>query len=105
MVNCELTAEAGEDIDGIFDYTIEKWGIEQAIIYKTKLARGFAYIADNEGKGRIFFAGRPQYRFLLVEHHYIFYEIEEGKVPLILAIFYERMDLVTRFKERLKGKA
>ena len=42
---------------------------------------------------------------VLVEHHYIFYEIEEGKAPLILAIFYERMDLVTRFKERLEGKA
>ena len=105
MVNYRLTTETEADIDGILDYTIDKWGLEQAIHYQVRLESRFDQIAKNETKGRIFFADRSQYRFVRVEHHYIFYEIEEDKAPLILAIFHERMNLVERFKERLEEKA
>ncbi len=36
------------------------------------------------------------------EHHYVFCLPREGAPALIVAIFHERMDLMTRLADRLK---
>ena len=41
MVNYRLTTETEADIDGILDYTIDKWGLEQAIHYQVRLESRF----------------------------------------------------------------
>ena len=33
MANCELTQEAEKDLDGIFEYTLDQWGLDQAKLY------------------------------------------------------------------------
>lgn len=101
MTRCEIAAEAIEDLEGIFDYTIDRWGIEQAYRYRDKIKQGFAAIASAPHKGKAVARNRSDIRVLRVEHHYVFYRLEAGKNPLILAVFHERMNLMTRLRKRL----
>jgi toxin ParE1/3/4 len=101
MANCELTQEAEKDLDGIFEYTLDQWGLDQAKLYQKQLNEAFSAIAEGKALTRIFVKERPDLRVLHAQHHYVFYLIEGGKVPLVIAVFHERMDLLTRMKERL----
>ncbi|KPW59208.1 Plasmid stabilization protein [Pseudomonas caricapapayae] len=44
----------------------------------------------------------PALRMGRYEHHYVFCLPREGAPALIVAIFHERMDLMTRLVDRLK---
>lgn len=103
MPEYELTYEAEENLLGIARYTIKTWGEDPAKVYNTALKRAFSAIGANPDKGRIFFKKRSELRLLRAEHHYVFYLIEEANVPLIVAVFHENMDLVSRIKKRLDG--
>ncbi len=35
------------------------------------------------------------------EHHYVFAQMRENDVPLIVAVLHEKMDLLVRLRERL----
>lgn len=103
MPEYELTFEAEEDLLGIARYTIKTWGEAQARVYNAALKMAFSAIGANPDKGRVFFKTRPELRCLRAEHHYVFYLIEESNVPLIVAVFHENMDLVSRIGKRLDG--
>ena len=104
MGSYEIALAAEEDLDRIFDYTIDHWGIDQAKRYRGKLKDAFDAIASDVKKGRMVAKKRPEIRFLRVEHHYVFYLAEEQREPLVVAVFHEKMDLIGRLERRLGGK-
>ena len=63
MPGCELTHEAAADLDALFDYTIEQWGIKQAQSYKDKLLSHFLKIGRGEVNSRTFLKALPIFRF------------------------------------------
>jgi plasmid stabilization system protein ParE len=65
MSHCIFTLEAEQDLKIIADYTIEKWGISQAIIYSEQLDLCFEKIFNKSG-----FAKRV---FLIILIYFIFY--------------------------------
>lgn len=97
----ELTSQAESDIRGIIRYTLEQHGEKQAFRYKNVLQERFCAIAERAVHARPLSERYSQVLVTRCEHHYIFYIHPEGKTPRIIAILHERMDVLTRLKDRL----
>ena len=101
MANYELTAAADEDLKSIALYTISKWGPAQAARYAAFLEAHFEAIGSGKARTRIFLRHRPELRVSRARRHYVFHLEREKQCPLILAVFHENMDLMTRLRARL----
>ena len=93
MGNCVLRPKAVDDLDSIWDYTVDVWGEEQAERYLRLLNTGFEQIAEDPTRGRPCDDIREGYRRHRVGHHVIFYRPEEeaGLVDVV-RVLHERMD-------------
>lgn len=97
----ELTPQAESDIRDIIRYTLERHGETQALRYNKAMEKRFCEIAEKAAPSRAFSDRLPQVLVARCEHHYIFYSHPEGKPPRIIAVLHERMDIVSRLKNRL----
>lgn len=97
----DLAEAAEEDLRNISLYTISKWGMKQAARYAAKLDTHFEAIGHGKAKSRSFLRHRPELRVSRVEHHFIFHLERKSRRPLILAVFHENMDLMSRLRSRL----
>ncbi|EQB98091.1 type II toxin-antitoxin system RelE/ParE family toxin [Photorhabdus temperata] len=102
MTSYVLTAAAESDLRGIIRYTRKQWGDAQVRRYIAMLEQGIASLADGRGVFKDMSALFPGLRMRRYEHHYVFCLPREGAPALIVAIFHERMDLMTRLADRLK---
>ena len=96
-----LTAAAEADLRATIRYTRQQWGDAQVRAYMDKLERGIARLAAGQGAFKDLGALYPALRMAYCEHHYIFCLRRENAQPLIVAIFHERMNLMTRLADRL----
>ncbi|OUC54434.1 plasmid stabilization protein ParE [Sphingobium sp. GW456-12-10-14-TSB1] len=96
-----LTDEAEADLRSIIRYTRKQWGEAQVRRYIAKLQAGIANLAASKGAFKDMSAIYPALRMSHCEHHYLFCLPREGAPALIIAIFHERMDLMTRLGGRL----
>jgi toxin ParE1/3/4 len=78
------------DLIEIGDYTLDQWGIEQALRYLNSLEECFERIAANPGIGRRCDRIREGYRRFEHQKHVIFYRSDPEGV-LIVRILHERM--------------
>lgn len=101
MPNYKLALAAEEDLDSIARYTLSKWGAKQASRYGAVLDAHFEAIGRGAARTRIFLPNRPELRVSHVGHHFVFHLVREKGHPLILAVFHENMDLMTRLRRRL----
>ena len=101
MANYELTEAADKDLESIALYTISQWGSNQALRYGSFLNAHLEAIGRGEARTRIFLPNRPELRVSRARHHYVFHLERENQCPLILAVFHESMDLMTRLRARL----
>lgn len=88
---------------GIIRYTRKEWGDAQVRRYIAKLEKGITHLAAEQGPFKDMSALYPALRMARCEHHYVFCLPREGSPALIVAIFHERMDLMTRLADRLNG--
>ena len=103
MPNYELAEAAEEDLRNIAQYTISQWGAKQTVHYGSWLDAHFEAIGNGKAKTRIFLPHRPELRVSRIEHHYVFHLERQKQRPLILAVFHENMDLMTRLRHRLES--
>ncbi|MDE1917618.1 MAG: type II toxin-antitoxin system RelE/ParE family toxin [Sphingomonadales bacterium] len=96
-----LTAAAEDDLRIIVRYTRKQWGDAQVRSYVAKLERGIVRLATSRGAFQDMSDLYPTLRMARYEHHYIFCLPRAGEPALIVAIFHERMDLMTRLESRL----
>lgn len=96
-----LTAEAEADLRGIIRHTRKQWGAAQVRRYIGKLEQGIANLAAGQGPFKDMSELFPALRMARCEHHYVFCLPREEAPALVVAIFHERMDLMTRLAERL----
>ncbi len=86
------------DLIGIWTYTANNFGEIQADKYLRLIEKGFQKIAKGaEGKKPL--EENEELRVIHCEKHYIFFL--NRRPPLILAVLHERMDYLTRLKNRL----
>ena len=88
---------------GIIRYTRKEWGNAQVRRYIAKLEQGIVRLASRQGTFKDLSAIYPALLMTRCEHYYVFCLPRENSPALIVAIFHERMDLMTRLANRLSG--
>jgi toxin ParE1/3/4 len=90
-VGYRLTPRAQSDIDEIWDFTHERWGIDQAERYVGQIRDAVVRLAGNPGVGRRCDEIRQGYSKLTVQSHVLFYREDSGDV-VIVRVLHGRMD-------------
>ncbi len=95
MLKLSVTPRAESDLTGIWLYTCEEWGVDQADKYLDQLEAGMQQLLNHPSLGANYAHVFPGYRRLQVEHHAVFYKILEPEV-LIVRVLHEDMDAPQR---------
>lgn len=90
MSGYHLSKRADADIAGIADFTIKKFGIKQARIYRDGLEASFRKLAKDPQRGRSAGHLAPGLRRLNFESHVIFFLSDEYGT-LIVRVLHQRM--------------
>lgn len=96
-----LSDDAEEDLRGVIRYTLEQWGDDQVRSYFAKLETGIAQLVVGRKASKDLSSMLPSLRMARCEHHYVFWMSRDGELPLVIAVFHERMDLLARLAARL----
>ncbi|NTA14323.1 type II toxin-antitoxin system RelE/ParE family toxin [Agrobacterium tumefaciens] len=96
-----LANGAETDLREIIRYTRKQWSDAQVRRYITRLEQGFVALASGQQPFRDVGVLYPKLRMAHCEHHYVFCLPRDKEPALIVGIFHERMDLMTRLSERL----
>ena len=91
MAAYRLTPKAAEDLDGIHEYTITNFGLEQARDYLNDLHRRFGDLAERPALGRRADRLAPELRRYPYRSHVVFY-VPETEGVLIVRVLHESMD-------------
>ncbi|OKP00821.1 type II toxin-antitoxin system RelE/ParE family toxin [Xenorhabdus eapokensis] len=101
MTDYILTQAAEADLRAVIRYTRQHWGEAQVRRYIEKLESAMTRLATGQGIFRDMGTLFPALRMAHCEHHYVFCLPRINEPALIVAIFHERMDLLTRLSGRL----
>ena len=91
MAEYRLTPAAERDLESIWTYTVQQWGVEQANRYTDFLTAAFAELAQSPISAPTCDYIRPGYRRQSVERHMIYFRITNYGIAII-RILHERMD-------------
>ena len=95
MFNLSVTPKAESDLIGIWVYTCEEWGVDQADKYLDQLEAGMQQLINHPSLGANYAHVLSGYRRLQVEHHAVFYQVLESEM-LIVRVLHEDMDAPDR---------
>jgi toxin ParE1/3/4 len=95
VLKLSITPKAESDLIGIWMYTCEEWGVEQADTYLDQLETGMKHLVNHPSLGTNYAHVFPGYRRLQVEHHAVFYQLLESAV-LVVRVLHEDMDAPER---------
>lgn len=99
MAEFNLTNKAVEDLSRIWNYTFDKWSVNQADRYFKLLLENCQDIADNPELGRNYDGVRADLFGIKANRHIIFYRKLIDQPIEITRILHERMDLKNRIIE------
>ena len=86
-----LKPRARQDLDEIWDYTADRWGLGQAEAYARQLWEDIQRVADNPSFGRECGEVRPGYRKYPSGSHVPYYRLTDDGIDIV-RILHERMD-------------
>ena len=96
MRSYDLTLAAEEDLQGIWLYTYETWGFDQAETYFNQIEACCEAVGSGQVRSKRL-DGLPEgVHIHRCEHHYIAY-LDDDR-PIIIAILHERMHFVRRLR-------
>jgi len=95
VIRLTVTPRAESDLTGIWIYTCEEWGVDQADSYLDQLEAGMNQLINHPSLGANYAHVLPGYRRLQVEHHAVFYRVLEPEV-LVVRVLHEDMDAPQR---------
>lgn len=99
MPSYALSKAAERDLENIATYTVEMFGVEQALAYRDGLIRSFDFLADNPKSARLRHELKPPVRAYRFQSHLIFYDaLSDGSI-LILRVRHGREDWVADLGE------
>lgn len=96
MARYRILAEANTDIDGIYAYGIETWGLAQAKDYLLGLHERFEFLVDNPNIGVNSDELSPGLQRFRYGRHVVFF-INTDNGILIVRVLGEEMDFNTIF--------
>lgn len=78
-----LSKAADADLEDIFDYTLDEFGVEQAVAYVSGFDEAFEMISENPEIGRERKEIREELRSLVKDKHIIFYRSLNDHVRIV----------------------
>jgi len=93
MKPVRLSQEADKDLEEIFDYTFQEFGLNQAIDYISGFDASFDNISQNPEIGRERTEIRENLRSLIKGKHVIFYRVLNDYIRIV-RILHGSQDLV-----------
>lgn len=93
-----LSPSAQKDLEKIWRYTCQEWGIEQAHKYVDELAGTFQLLAGSPKICHERPEFHPPVRIHIHQHHLIVYLIESDGI-LIVRVLHENMDVDEQLKD------
>lgn len=91
MAECRLAPAAERDLETIWRYTQQEWGLEQANRYIDILEAAFARLAESPKSAPACEHIRPGYRRHSVARHMVYFRITDYGIAII-RILHERAD-------------
>lgn len=98
MTNLKFTNKAVDDLNCIWEYTLEKWSSEQAEKYYNMLINHCRRIAKNPDLGKNYEGVRGDLFGLKCSRHIIFYRKDTDNSIEITRILHKSMDLKNRLR-------
>ena len=98
MKQCVFTPAAVQDLDGIWDYTFDKWGPAQAERYLRMIQDTVAGLGAGTQRSLSAQDIRAGYRKALVGMHVLFFR-EATDTIQIVRVLHQHMDLSTHLGE------
>jgi toxin ParE1/3/4 len=86
-----LSPRARADLDGIWSYTAQRWGVDQAERYLRRIADAVDLVAETPALGRNCDYIRQGYQKYPVGSHVLFYRQVEDAVDVV-RILHQNMD-------------
>ena len=99
MAKYRLTKKAIDDLNEIWNYTVDNWSERQADKYYNMLIDSCQNIADDPDLGKSYEEITPELFGLKVNRHIIFYRVLADEPVEITRILHEQMDLKNRIVE------
>lgn len=87
-----LSPAARADLEDIWDYTSDRWDLDQAEAYVRGLQRAIERAAEDPRVGRSCDEVRPGYRKLAAGSHTLYYRLTDDGTVDIVRILHQRMD-------------
>jgi len=91
MAEYRLTPAAERDLETIWKYSLQQWGVEQANRYTDILTSAFVELAQSPKTAPACDQIRPGYRRRNVERHMIYFRITAYGIAIV-RILHDRMD-------------
>ena len=88
-----LSPKAKQDLIDIFCYIGEKWGCDQLLVYRDKLAEALKTLGQNPYLGHCSEELPETHRLYLVGSHVIIYRTQEEMISVV-RILHQRMSLI-----------
>lgn len=88
----EVTQAAKRDLDDVFRYTHEEWGLDQAFQYSEEMIHAITQLSEFPNLGRDRSEFQERLRSLVVAHHVILYRVFDDLI-LISRVIHERADM------------
>ena len=96
MANYRLSRRAASDLEAIAEYTIERFGVDQARRYRDSLRSCFEQLSENPRMGRRAEQLSPGLRRFEHRSHIVFHTHRNGEM-FVVCILHARMDVPRRF--------
>lgn len=91
MTRYRLSPAAQKDLEHIFDYTVQQWGLEQAVHYARLIESGCEALAGGEIPTQNCDHVRAGYRRCLVGRHAVYFLTQDNDIA-VMRILHQRMD-------------
>ena len=101
MTLYEKSQEALDDWQAIVEYSLDRHGENQTIKYTRQLINCIEAMAKGDGYFKDVKVKKRTIRIKHCQKHYIFGLVRDKDPLMIIALFHESMDLMTRLKKRL----
>lgn len=95
-MNYQIRQSVYDELEQIWLYSLENWGIEQADQYTRELMSRFQWLADNPKAGRARDDIKPGYYCFPQGAHLVFYRMLDDTVD-ILGVPHQSMDIDHHF--------
>jgi toxin ParE1/3/4 len=91
MRHLEFTPRARRDIEEIWEYSVERFGLDNAEAYLRGIQRAAETVLEDPRRGLACDDIRPGYRKFSVGSHVLFFRTSKTRV-VVVRILHERMD-------------